>query len=57
MRPPSQTWKTFLANHIGEIAAVDFFTVPTLTFRNLYWFFVLLHDRVVLHQSVFESNL
>ena len=32
---PSQTWKTFLANHAKQIAAVDFFTVPTITFRNL----------------------
>jgi putative transposase len=29
-RPPSQDWKTFLRNHIGEIVAVDFFTVPTI---------------------------
>jgi putative transposase len=27
-RPPSQTWKTFLQNHVGEIVAIDFFTVP-----------------------------
>jgi len=39
---PSQTWKTFLANHAKQIAAVDFFTVPTITFRNLYCFVVLL---------------
>jgi putative transposase len=42
---PSQTWKTFLANHVKQIAAIDFFTVPTLTFRNLYCFIILLHDR------------
>jgi hypothetical protein len=35
---PSQTWKTFLSNHAKQIAAIDFFTVPTLTFRNLYCF-------------------
>jgi putative transposase len=44
-KPPSQTWKSFLNNHAGQIAAIDFFTVPTVTFRNLYCFFVLLHDR------------
>jgi putative transposase len=50
---PSQTWKTFLANHAKQIAAVDFFTVPTITFRNLYCFFVLLHDRrQVIHFNV-----
>jgi putative transposase len=29
-RPPSQTWKTFLRNHLGQIVSVDFFTVPTI---------------------------
>jgi putative transposase len=28
-RPPAQTCKTFLNNHIGEIVSIDFFTVPT----------------------------
>lgn len=43
--PPSQTWRTFLANHAKDIAAIDFFTVPTATFRILYVFIVLSHDR------------
>jgi transposase InsO family protein len=43
--PPSQTWKTFLANHIPDTAAVDFFTVHTVTFRVLYCFVVLCHER------------
>jgi hypothetical protein len=30
-RPPSQTWRTFLANHLDQIAAADFFVVPTAT--------------------------
>ena len=30
-RPPSQTWRTFLRNHIGQIVAADFFVVPTVT--------------------------
>ena len=34
-KPPSQTWRTFLANHAGQVAAVDFFTVSTVTFRVL----------------------
>jgi transposase InsO family protein len=42
---PSQTWRTFLDNHIGQIAAIDFFTVPTITFRLMYVFLVLRHDR------------
>jgi len=44
-KPPSQTWRTFLANHAGQIAAIDFFTVPTVTLRVLYVFLVLRHDR------------
>ena len=47
---PGQRWKTFLANHREVIAAMDFFTVPTLTFGVLYCFFVIAHDRrKVLH--------
>ena len=34
--PPSQTWRTFLDNHIREIVAIYFLTVPTATF---HWFF------------------
>ena len=44
-KPPSQVWRTFLANHVPNIAACDFFTVPTVTFRVLYVFIVLRHDR------------
>jgi len=44
-KPPSQNWRTFLANHVGKIAAIDFFTVPTITFRVMYVFLVLRHDR------------
>ena len=35
-RPPSQAWCAFLMNHVGQIAAIDFFTTPTATFRVLY---------------------
>jgi hypothetical protein len=42
---PSPTWRTFLAAHLREIAAVDFFVVPTLTYRLLFAFVVLHHDR------------
>ena len=42
---PSSTWRTFLEAHIGEIVAVDFFVVPTLTFRLLFGFLILRHDR------------
>ena len=52
-KPPSQTWRAFLKNHASQIAAVDFFTVPTVTFRVLFCFIVLSHDRRrVLHFNV-----
>jgi len=44
-KPPSQTWRTFLDNHIGELVSIDFFTVPTATFRVLFVLLVLAHDR------------
>jgi hypothetical protein len=34
-----------LDNHLPDIAACDFFTVPTATFRILYVFIVLRHDQ------------
>lgn len=33
-QPPSQTWRTFLRNHIGQVVATDFFVVPTVTYRR-----------------------
>jgi transposase InsO family protein len=52
-RPPSQTWKTFLANHVKSMVSVDFFTVPTIRFQVLYVFLVLAHDRRrILHFAV-----
>jgi putative transposase len=54
-KPPSQTWKTFLSNHAHDIVAIDFFTVPTATFRILFCFIVLRHDRRrVIHFNVTE---
>ena len=43
--PPSQTWRTFLDNHLTDIVAIDFFTVPTATLRVLFALVVLSHDR------------
>ena len=49
----AQRWQTFLRNHLKVIAACDFFTVPTITFRNLFVLIVLSHDRrVVRHVAV-----
>ena len=44
-RPPSQTWKTFLENHVKSMVSVDFFVVPTIQFQILYVFLVLAHER------------
>jgi putative transposase len=43
--PPSQTWRSFLHNHVSQLASIDFFTVPTATFRVLLVFVVLSHNR------------
>jgi putative transposase len=43
--PPSQTWHTFLRNHVGQIVAADFFVVPTATYRLLFVLVILTHDR------------
>ena len=51
--PPSQTWRTFLENHLRSTVAVDFFAVPTLTCPILLVFVVLAHDRRhILHVNV-----
>jgi transposase InsO family protein len=43
--PPSQTWRTFLANHADAIAAIDLCVVPTLAFERLFAFLVMGHGR------------
>jgi putative transposase len=44
-KPPSQTWRTFLDNHLKTLVSVDFFIVSTIRFQLLYVFLVLAHDR------------
>ena len=54
-KPPSQGWRTFLKNHVGCLASMDFFVVPTVTFRLLFGFVILRHDRRrVVHFNVTE---
>lgn len=51
--PPSQTWRTFLANHMGQMMAADFFVVPTATCRLLFVLVILAHERRrVVHVAV-----
>ncbi len=52
-KPPSQTWRTFLDNHVKELVSIDFFTVPTASFQILYVLLVLRHERrQVVHFNV-----
>lgn len=55
-KPPSQTWCTFIENHMESSFSIDFFTVPTATFKILYVFIVLRNDRrAVVHFNVTMS--
>src|SRR5262249_10868335 len=54
-KPPSQTWRAFLNNRIQDLVSIDFFTVPTATFRILFVLVVLAHQRRrVVHINVTE---
>ena len=54
-KPPSPTWKAFLKNHVQDLVALDFFVVPTVTFRVLFVLVILAHERRrILHCSVTE---
>jgi len=54
-KPPSQTWRAFLDNHLKELVSIDFFTIPTATLRVLFVFVILAHNRRrVLHFNVTE---
>jgi hypothetical protein len=55
-KPLSQSWRTFLKNHAKGIATCDFSTVSTATFRLLFVFFIISHDRrKILHVNVTDS--
>jgi putative transposase len=52
-RPPPQTWRTFLTNHLASAVSIDFFTVSTLTGRVLFVLVVLSHlRRRIVHVNV-----
>jgi hypothetical protein len=54
-RPPSQPWRTFLANHLSAIVSMDFFTVSTLTGRVLFVLVLIAHDRRrIVHVNITE---
>ncbi|MBW2160488.1 MAG: transposase, partial [Deltaproteobacteria bacterium] len=55
-KPPSHSWRAFLQNHMKDLVSIDFFVVPTATFRVLYVFLVLEHQRRrVVHFNVTEG--
>jgi transposase InsO family protein len=55
-RRPSQSWRTFLQNHAAAIAAIDFFVVPTVTFRLLYVLIIIRHERrTIVHFNITEA--
>lgn len=52
-KPSSQTWRTFIRNHMPDLVAVDFLVVPTFRFRMLFVFVVMCHhQRRVIHFNV-----
>ena len=52
---PSQTWRTFLDNHVRDLVSVDFFTVPPARLHVLFVFIVLSHERRrVIHFNITE---
>ncbi|MDH3600907.1 MAG: hypothetical protein OEU26_14880 [Candidatus Tectomicrobia bacterium] len=54
-KPSSPTWKAFLTNHVNDLVSCDFFTVPTATFKVLFVFIILAHDRRrIVHFNVTE---
>ena len=54
-RPPSQTWRTLLTNHVASVVSMDFFTVPTVTGRVLFVLVFLSHERRrIVHVNVTE---
>jgi len=55
-KPPSQSWRTFMTNHAKDIVSVDFFTIPTASFRVLFVFLVLTNEcRRIVHFNVTDS--
>lgn len=54
-QPPSPTWKIFLKNHVTELISLDFFVVPTVTYKVLFVLLILAHERRrVVHFNITE---
>jgi hypothetical protein len=53
---PAQRWVVFPSNHRKPITAMDFFTVPTLTFGRICCLFVISHDRVIFRTAMRQES-
>ena len=54
-KPSSPTWRAFLDNHVKDLVSCDFFVVPTATYRVLFVFILLAHERRrIVHINVTE---
>ena len=63
-KPPSSTWKAFLNNHVRGLVSIDFFVVPTVRFKVLFFLVILAHHRcrvvhfnVTEHPTVYGANI
>jgi len=55
-KPESPNWRTFLNNHLKDLVSLDFFVVPTATFRVLFVLLIFAHNRRrILHFNVTSS--
>jgi putative transposase len=55
-KPPSQTWRTFLENHLTQMVSIDFFTAPTIRFHVLYVFLVLAQPACLARTAIRTSG-
>jgi hypothetical protein len=57
-KPPSQTWRTFLENHLTQLVSIDFFTVPTIRFHdsNCGTHFPLINSRATCCGTAMRSS-
>jgi putative transposase len=54
-KPPSLTWKASLNNHVRDLVALDFFVVPTFSYKVLFMLVILAHERRrIVHVNVTE---
>ncbi len=55
-KPPYQNWRVFLANHVGDLVSIDFFTVPTIDFRILFVFLVVARKKLLAMRTTSDAQ-